>query len=393
MSAHLRCCALAASGQYVEAFSRAIEAVTAALDRAQDGDLWVVRPLVRLATGAGQLCKAAEPVATSAGRKEEFDALVDPAFVTAVRSAWNCCFNHRVPKEALHRSRKAGAIPLANMLFKLWFKLNSPRQCKFIVAAMDKDPYLTAALNASSRAGVGGRGGPGRRGAGAGAGMGAGAGAGAGSSEGSLLHIPLSQAITYRYYTGRLEMYEDAYPAADAALSFAFFNCPVDSPTNKRRILEALVPIRLHLGIVPADALLAKYGLAEQLGGIVRGVRYGDVCSFRAALEEHQDAFIRAGTYLLLERLQTLVLRTFVKRCAAHLHTNKLRFSVLAAALSSPGVGHPSYPVDVDELECLLATLVHKRLVKGYISHRPPFLVIANEKAFPSITSLAGGGV
>ncbi len=42
-------------------------------------------------------------------------------------------------------------------------------------------------------------------------------------------------------------------------------------------------------------------------------------------------------------------------------------------------------PLDEEDLECILAVLIHRRFVKGYISHKPLVLVCAKEreKAFP----------
>ena len=39
-------------------------------------------------------------------------------------------------------------------------------------------------------------------------------------------------------------------------------------------------------------------------------------------------------------------------------------------------------PLSEEELECLLAVLIHKRFIKGYISHSPLYLVIGKEKSF-----------
>jgi hypothetical protein len=40
-------------------------------------------------------------------------------------------------------------------------------------------------------------------------------------------------------------------------------------------------------------------------------------------------------------------------------------------------------PITVEELECLLAVLIYKSLIRGFISHSPLYLVTAKEKAFP----------
>ena len=40
-------------------------------------------------------------------------------------------------------------------------------------------------------------------------------------------------------------------------------------------------------------------------------------------------------------------------------------------------------PMTEEELECLLAVLIHKKNIKGFISHTPLYLVVAKEKPFP----------
>jgi hypothetical protein len=47
-------------------------------------------------------------------------------------------------------------------------------------------------------------------------------------------------------------------------------------------------------------------------------------------------------------------------------------------------------PIDEDELECLTAVLIHRKLIKGYISHRPLVLVVSKEKPFPRLSEVLG---
>jgi hypothetical protein len=70
----------------------------------------------------------------------------------------------------------------------------------------------------------------------------------------------------------------------------------------------------------------------------------------------------------------------------------QLRLSAVAAALASPAVGHASFPMDAEELECLTAVLIARRFVRGYLSHAPLVLVVAKERAFPRIADVAAGG-
>lgn len=41
--------------------------------------------------------------------------------------------------------------------------------------------------------------------------------------------------------------------------------------------------------------------------------------------------------------------------------------------------------VDMDEVECILANLIHQRYVKGYIAHDKQLLVCSRDQAFPPI--------
>ena len=61
----------------------------------------------------------------------------------------------------------------------------------------------------------------------------------------------------------------------------------------------------------------------------------------------------------------------------------KHSIALLAAVLQSPSLSHPSMPISVEDLECLLAVLIHKGLIKGFISHTPLYLVNAKAGAFP----------
>lgn len=116
--------------------------------------------------------------------------------------------------------------------------------------------------------------------------------------------------------------------------------------------------------------------------------------------------------YLLLERLQLYVVRTLLKRVARILGTTKLPLATLQAALAASTAGapeegdaggsaggapaaaapHPPAMMEMGEVECLVANLIAGRLVKGYLSLRPPFLVISARTAFPPLAEVAAGG-
>lgn len=57
------------------------------------------------------------------------------------------------------------------------------------------------------------------------------------------------------------------------------------------------------VGELPSDELLQQYSLLEY-ADIKKAVQHGDVGLLNRCLEDNQFRFVKAGTYLLLEKLQ-----------------------------------------------------------------------------------------
>lgn len=104
-------------------------------------------------------------------------------------------------------SKKAGVLAIVNELFGIYFRLNILRLCKNLIK-----PVETRRLNENGTMG---------------------------------------QMVTYRYYIGRLNMFEDQHELAEKNLDFAFAHCHRNSIQNKKCILRYLVPIKLYRGRLP----------------------------------------------------------------------------------------------------------------------------------------------
>jgi len=107
-------------------------------------------------------------------------------------------------------SKKAGVLFIVNELFSIYFKLNTLRLCKNLLR-----PVETRKLH----------------------------------EQGSM-----GSMVTYRYYVGRLNLFEDQYAMAEENLEYAFNNCHKNAARNKRRILHYLVPVKLYRGRLPSAA-------------------------------------------------------------------------------------------------------------------------------------------
>jgi len=105
-------------------------------------------------------------------------------------------------------SKKAGVLCIVNQLFSIYFRLNTLRLCKNLLR-----PVETRNLHEKSSK---------------------------------------SQMVTYRYYVGRLYMFEDQYDKAESNLEYAYRHCCKSALKNKKLILRYLIPVKLCCGRLPS---------------------------------------------------------------------------------------------------------------------------------------------
>lgn len=199
--------------------------------------------------------------------------------------------------------------------------------------------------------------------------------------------FPKSQTVTYKFYLGRLLIMEEKYPEAEACLEYALRHCHKDTQGNRRRILQFLVPVKLLLGKFPHPKLLQKYHF-PQFQAIATAIRRGDLKAFNDNLVRHEDFFIRKGIFLILEKLRKFVYRNLIRkvyqygqRDESHKRKALIPLTTIRCAFVVNGV--PVAENDFDEIECILANLVYKGLIKGYISHGNCMIVSKKTNPFP----------
>ena len=191
--------------------------------------------------------------------------------------------------------------------------------------------------------------------------------------------FPQGDVVAYRFFVGRLRMFEDQYASAEEHLIYAFAHCDRAHADHKRAILEFLLPVRLRRGALPREELLAKHGL-EALYPLVAAVKAGDLRTFNAELNANQMAFVKRGTFLLLEKVKILVYRNLFKK----IYLVMAKATQLKLVLFQRAFAWLGCPTDKDEVECILANLIFKGLLKGYISHQKQTLVLSKKDPFPT---------
>lgn len=231
-------------------------------------------------------------------------------------------------------SKKAGVLFVVNELFSMYFKLNTLRLCKNLLKPVE--------------------------------------------SRGLHENGTMGEMVTYRYYVGRLNMFEDQFDLAEENFNYALRHCHKDAVGNKKRILNYLVPVKLLRGRLPTIKLLEKYSLHEFLP-LLNGMRTGNLMEFNDGLMKHQDLFIRRGTYLLLEKCKMICYRNLFKRVYKIVGSEQIKLELIARSFKWLGM-----TIDLDEVECILANLIFKQYIRGYLSHAKKILVLSKKDPFPT---------
>jgi len=242
----------------------------------------------------------------------------------------------------ISESKKLGALGMIVYLLRIYFALNNLRMCASLVRTVESPgfPPLDDAF-------------------------------------------PLDQRVTYHYFVGRIALYEDRYVEAETHLAFAAHHCPVRYERNRKRIWTYLVPVRLLQGRLPSVRLLRKYRLRvyERLR---EAVIYGDIRQFDDVLRRYGEFFIQSGLLFTVEKLRLIVYRNRFRVAVRLLNSTRIPLAALQCALTDP---KPA----LDELECLVANLIYRGFIRGYVSHQKKYLVTSAKDAFPDIARVSPG--
>ncbi len=197
---------------------------------------------------------------------------------------------------------------------------------------------------------------------------------------------PMSAQVTFRYFAGRMALYQMEIPKAEEHLQFVMAHCNKKSMKNRRLAIRYLTPVRLLMGSYPSEALLEKYKLKEYVG-ISQAVRAGDLKRFSEELEKYEELYISKGVYLVVDKLRTVTYRNLFKRAVKVLNTGtgSMRLEKFQQAVQ----WLLPTPADSLETECVLANLINQGFMKAYISHEKQIIVMSKTKeVFPPLQSI-----
>jgi len=339
ISLHVRAARASHQGQHTQAMqmqTQAAELLYTAMEQERESN-WMLPVINVVLRSLRFFSYSADGVLESSGEKPHF--MIDTQDILK-RYLQKMVIDRTMP---VQRSKKIGCLFIIVHLFKLYFKLNNLKLCTFLIKMVGQLPPLH--------------------------------------------QYPKAQVVAYRYYLGRLNVFEERYEEAEESLSLALKHCHKASVANRRRILHFLIPVRLLRARFPQPTLLEKHNLKE-FGSIIAAIKNGDLEQFNRQLMQNQTFFIQKGIYLILEKLKIFVYRNLFRKVHKFhiLNTpdpalrHQLPLDTLLAALRVNGTD-----MSMDELECILANLIFQQNMKGYIAHKR-CVVLSKQDPFPQVS-------
>ncbi|KAG0663658.1 COP9 signalosome (CSN) subunit [Maudiozyma exigua] len=297
----------------------------------------------------------------------------------SVHRSFTLCLNDRNPNKL--ENRRSGVYLFINLEFKIYHKLNNRDMIKNLVKVVKSrqedrfEPLM--------------------------------------SCHESLCSIYNSQEVTYNYYMGQYYgCIENNYEKAFEYLNLAYLGCNDGYKSQLNKILILLIPFGLlsHRKLVHQGLLSKLYGgkklksnvnqdniyendermLGQLYKEIIKCCRTGNIVRYDNLVtitKSNQIFFLRNGLYVSMQLLRELVLLRYVE--IIYQLNEKMTIIPLEMIYIAKFYGQKKKVTitteAINELECELACLISKKMIKGYLSHGNKCMVVSKTDPFPNL--------
>ena len=165
---------------------------------------------------------------------------------------------------------------------------------------------------------------------------------------------------------------------AEENLRLSLLKTPLQQRNNRKLIYTYLIPVQLSLCVIPSHDLIRCYGL-EIFQPFVDAVAGADLTLFDNALKQVQLTIIKLGLLDLMIKVRQIIFLRLLQLLHQSYGSPKLPTTLYQETLNI------FTPVDFNETECILASLIKEGYVKAYISHHLKTTVFSKENPFPPI--------
>jgi hypothetical protein len=163
--------------------------------------LWMVPMVIRSSNDLKECASLADQAAKDLNYKLLRES------ISALLKAFNLVTKEKTSVNQQGGSKKLAIFGITNVLFKIYFKVNTLQLCGNLIRVIEMK--------------------------------------GPGSIMENLHLFPVCDVVMYKYYIGRLKMFEDRYEESRECLRFALSHTPKNQLNNRRRILISLIPVEV----------------------------------------------------------------------------------------------------------------------------------------------------
>ena len=191
--------------------------------------------------------------------------------------------------------------------------------------------------------------------------------------------FPRAHTVTFNYFLGRYYFNREEFEASEKCFVFCFerlsaFPCQLNS------VLHFLIPVKLILSLQKPNFHLIFLFKSKQnrlfYQNLVEVMSAGDLDTYKRLLHENSQTLLKFGSFTLYEKLFLLILRQKVIRIHKLLE-NSTRISLIL-------LKNLCKTEELEDVTCLVANLIAKGLIRGYISEEKQFLVLSAQNPFPN---------
>jgi len=107
----------------------------------------------------------------------------------------------------------------------------------------------------------------------------------------------------------------------------------------------------------------------------------GNLQLYDTQVKRYSSHFLRKRVFLALERARQCCIRRLFQQAVTEYTGTRIPLEVFEAALRVGGSA-----LDREETECIVANMIYRGWIKGYISHERGMVVLSAKEGFPNIS-------
>lgn len=314
---------------------------------------WIVYPLYIV---ANQLFKISQKIDSI---DENANSVYLETCGRTIHRSFNLCLNDRNPN--MHENRRIACYMFANLEFQLYNKLQNRDMMKNLVKVLQSRGKELPKLSQS------------------------------------LANEHRSHMVMYNYYMGEYYgCYESDFSKGFQYLNEALLECPTASYNcnlQKAKILVLLIPFAiLTKSRYPNLKMFDIPSMNDIYQPIIECLLNGDLKEYDENFNKNEIFFLKNGLYVAMSLIRELILLKLIKNCwKFNGSENILSLKIISIGYLKSLQGYRKKIKRnkledqelLDELECLLANLISKGYIKGYLSHSNRCVVLSKTDPFP----------